>query len=118
MKQKPIDPNSSDHINSIEGPYLTGSCVEGAHAVNKPIGNETLMGRTSSTEVVQLANQILKLAAQGMATSVSSRPGDMNDVARLTLTYRLLERDFPGDWLLRPTEKYGVCLVSASWNDA
>lgn len=43
--------------------------AEDAHAVNKPIDNEMFMGRTSSTEVVQLAIQILKLVAQGMTTS-------------------------------------------------
>ena len=34
MKQKPIDPNPSDHTNSTAGPYMTGSCIEPKLSLN------------------------------------------------------------------------------------
>jgi hypothetical protein len=75
------------------------------------------MGRASGAEAYELADLIVAQAAKGMATRAFSTPGDMNSVATLALTYQVREANYPGDWQLLATDRFGVCLVSSNWTD-
>jgi hypothetical protein len=86
--------------------------------MNAPIGKKFLIGKALSTEALQIANYCIDKHNQDMATRIYSKPRDFNDAALLALTHQVLEGHCPGLWQLRPTENYGVCLVSSNWNDA
>lgn len=91
--------------------------AEDAHAVNKPTDKKLFCGSANGGDANDLAQDIMDQANLGMATRMFSKPGDMNSVALLVLTYQVLEANSPGYWFLRHTENYGVCLVSANWED-
>ena len=91
--------------------------AEDAHAVNKPTDKKLFCGSANGGDANDLAQDIMDQANLGMATRMFSKPGDMNSVALLVLTYQVLEANSPGYWFLRHTENYGVCLVSANLED-